>query len=143
MTAFAGYIDRLKQALSDQLQLLDKLGHTHFDDHLSIIREISKRHLLPHSRLCQLWGDSIGKAYVNPFEVQIPDGEGFQLPRKVASIAQAIVLHTLDDTATVGMATPDNKRLIASFRKILGREISPVFAHPDDITAVIDLHFTN
>lgn len=143
MTAFAGYIDRLKQALPDQLQLLDKLGHTHFDDHLSIIREISKRHLLPHSRLCQLWGDSIGKAYVNPFEVQIPDGEGFQLPRKVASIAQAIVLHTLDDTATVGMATPDNKRLIASFRKILGREISPVFAHPDDITAVIDLHFTN
>lgn len=133
----------MKQALPDQLQLLDKLGHAHFDDHLSIIREISKRHLLPHSRLCQLWGDGIGKAYVNPFEVQIPDGEGFQLPRKVASIAQAIVLHTLDDTATVGMATPDNKRLIASFRKILGREISPVFAHPDDITAVIDLHFTN
>ena len=133
----------MKQALPDQLQLLDKLGHAHFDDHLSIIREISKRHLLPHSRLCQLWGDGIGKAYVNPFEVQIPDGEGFQLPRKVVSIAQAIVLHTLDDTATVGMATPDNKRLIASFRKILGREISPVFAHPDDITAVIDLHFTN
>lgn len=41
------------------------------------------------------------------------------------------------------MATPDNERLIASFRKVLGRDISPVFAHPDDINAVIDLHFTN
>ena len=93
--------------------------------------------------MCQLWGDSIGKAFVNPFEVQIPNGEGDQLPRKVATIGHAIVLNTLKDTATVAMATPTNERLIASFKKILGREISPVFSHPDDIAAIIDLHFTN
>ena len=143
MSAFAGFIKRLNKALPDQLQLIEKLSQRHVEDPLAIIKEITERHLLPHTRICQLWGDSIGKAFVNPFEVEIPSGEGDQLPRKVATIAHAIVLNTLDDTATVGMATPDNDRLIASFRKILGREISPVFSHPDDIAAIIDLHFTN
>jgi type IV pilus assembly protein PilB len=107
------------------------------------MREINRRQLLPHSRLCKLWGDSLHKAYVNPSEVQLPSGEGKQLPRKVATIAQAIVLHTLEDAATVGMADPTNDRLVSSFQKILGREVSSVFSHPDDIAAVIDLHFTN
>ena len=143
MSAFAGFIDRFNEALPDQLQLIEKLSQRHVDDHIAIIKAITERHLLPHTRMCQLWGDSIGKAFVNPFEVRIPSGEGAQLPRKVATIGHAIVLNTLKDTATVGMADPINERLIASFKKILGKEVSPVFSHPDDIAAVIDLHFTN
>ncbi|GAB5559176.1 MAG: hypothetical protein SynsKO_08230 [Synoicihabitans sp.] len=143
MTALLGFIGRLKKSLPDQHPLLEKLKSRHEDDPFALMRAVSERHLLPHSRICQLWGDSIGKAYVNPFEVQLPEGEGKQLPRKVAAIANAIVLNSLSDTATIGMADPLNERLIASFKKILGLEISPVFSHPDDIAAVIDLHFTN
>lgn len=143
MSAFDGFLDRLKTALPDQVGLIDKLGSQHRDQVFDLMRELNKRHLLPHSRICRLWGDSLGKAYVNPSEVQLPSGEGTQLPRKVAAIAQAIVVNTLDNAATVGMAEPQNERLIASFQKILGREVSSVFSHPDEISAVIDLHFTN
>ncbi len=143
MSAFIGFIGRLKKSLPDQHPLLEKLKGRHDEDHIALMPGLTERHLLPHQRLCQLWGDSIGKAYVNPFEVQLPEGEGKQLPRKVASIAHAIVLNSLSDTATIGMADPLNERLIASFKKILGLDISPVFSLPDDIAAVIDLHFTN
>ena len=143
MSHFADFQERLKQALPDQHQLLEKLGQRHDDKPFELMSALAERHILPHGRMCQFWGDCLGKAYVNPFEIELPDGDGKQLPRKVASIGQSIVLHTLENASTVGMAEPDNERLIASFKKILGREISPVFCHPDEISAVIDLHSTN
>jgi len=143
MSTFADYLSRLKTALPDQIALIDKLGERHPNNSFALMNELDSRQLLPHSRLCKLWGDSLHKAYINPSEVQLPSGEGKQLPRKVASIARAIVINTLDDAATVGMAEPDNERLVASFQKILGKEVSSVFSHPDEISAVIDLHFTN
>lgn len=143
MSAYLGFVDRLKTALPDQLGLIDKLAGKHEDDVFGLMRELNKRHLLPHSRICKLWGDSLGKAYVNPFEVQLPSGDGTQLPRKAAAMARAIVVNTLDKAATIGMAEPQNERLVASFQKILGREVSSVFSHPDEISAIIDLHFTN
>lgn len=143
MSAFADYLSRLKSALPDQVALIDKLGERHPDNSFAMMHELDNRQLLPHSRLCKLWGDSLHKAYINPSEVQLPSGEGKQLPRKVASIARAIVINTLENAATIGMAEPDNERLIASFQKILGKEVSSVFSHPDEISAVIDLHFTN
>jgi len=143
MSAVAGYVERLKSTLPDQITLIDKLGERHPDDAFAIMRELNQRQVLPHSRLCKLWGDALSKAYVNPSELQLPSGEGKQLPRKVASIAQAIILNVLDNAATVGMSDPTNERLISSFQKILGKEVSSVFSHPDEISAVIDLHFTN
>ena len=143
MSAFESFIDRLRQMRPDQLSLIDKLAAQHPDAPLEVMGLLIERHVVSHAKACQAWGDSLGVAYVNPFEVQLPVGDGNQLPREVASIARAIVLNSLDSAATVGMVTPENTRLVASFQKILGREVSPVFSHPDEISGVIDLHFTN
>ena len=117
MSAYLGFIDRLKTALPDQLGLIDKLAGKHEEDVFGLMRELNKRHLLPHNRICKLWGDSLGKAYVNPFEVQLPSGDGTQLPRKVAAMAQAIVVNTLDNAATIGMAEPQTNAWSRPFRK--------------------------
>ena len=143
MSAFANFIERLHHALPDQVTLIDKLAERYPDEPFEMMRMLTERHVISHAKICQTWGDCLGIAYVNPFEVQLPTGDGNQLPREVATIAKAIVLNSLESAATIGMATPENARLVASFQKILGREVSPVFSHPDEISSVIDLHFTN
>jgi len=143
VSAIASFFDRLRRALPDQVTLVDKLAERYPNEPIEAMKILVERHLISHAKACQAWGDSLGVAYVNPFEVQLPTGDGNQLPREVATIAKAIVLNSLASAATVGMATPENPRLVASFQKILGRDISPVFSHPDEISAVIDLHFTN
>jgi type II secretory ATPase GspE/PulE/Tfp pilus assembly ATPase PilB-like protein len=143
VSTFARFIDRLHRILPDQLSLIEKLAAQYRDEPFAVMHGLTERHLISHAKVCQAWGDSLGVAYVNPFEVQLPTGDGNQLPQEVATIAKAIVLNSLEDAARVGMATPQNTRLVASFQKILGREISPVFSHPDEISAVLDLHFTN
>ncbi|HUR58569.1 MAG TPA: GspE/PulE family protein, partial [Opitutaceae bacterium] len=44
------------------------------------------------------------------------------------------------DSVTVAMADPLNTRNVDSLRKILGKNVSPVFAHPDEIRTVVDMY---
>ena len=143
MSAFTDFVGRLHAILPDQIPFITKLSERYPGQQFEVMKTLTDKHLISHSKICQAWGDSLGVAYVNPGELQLPSGDGKQLPREVATIAKAIVLNSLDSAVTVGMANPETARLVSSFQKILGREVSPVFSHPDEISAAIDLHFTN
>lgn len=141
MAVFEQFHALLRQVLPEQRKLIDTLAEQHAAQPFELMRQLSERGLLPLPRLCQLWADSLGVAYVNPFNVELPTGAGVQLPADVARRAQAIVLNSLDEAATVAFSDPLDAKLRVSLEKVLGREISPVFAHPDEIRAVLDLHF--
>ncbi len=141
MSAFSEFLNQLRLILPEYRAWLDNLAEKHDGDHLAVIAAIKDRMILPHARLCQLWGDSLGVAYVNPFNVELPNDQAHQLPAEIVRAAQAIVLNYIDGTATVAMTNPRDERLRASLRKILGMEVSPVFAHPDEITAITELQF--
>jgi type IV pilus assembly protein PilB len=130
----------MRKALPGQTALIDGRAKLLRDDPARLLRDLMERSLLAKSRVSQLWADSLGVAYVNPASVAIPTDEHEQLPVEIARRLQAVVLTSLDSNATVAMAEPGNARSLDSLRKILGREISPVFAQSDEIEATIDMY---
>lgn len=141
MSPFAQFVEALRKLLPEQRRLLDQLAEHNADAPFALMTALTERGLLSHLRLCQLWADSLGVAHVNPFNVELPVGEGAQLAPDIARRAQAVVLNSLPTAATVAMVEPTNEKLIASLAKVLGREVSPVFAHPEEIEGILRLHF--
>lgn len=141
MTPFSRFLEGLRRLVPEQRHLIDQLAEQHADDPFPLMQALVERAILSHARVCQLWADCLGVAHVNPFNVELPVGEGAQLPVDIARRARAVVLTTLPTAATVAMVEPTNEKLVASLAKVLGREVSPVFAHPSEIDAILRLHF--
>jgi type IV pilus assembly protein PilB len=115
-----------------QTQLINARAELLQDDPMRLLKDLMDKSILPKARLCQLWADSLGVAYVSPMTVAIPTDSYEQLPVEVARRAQAIALNSIGDTVTVAMVEPLNLRQIDSLGKILGKNISPVFSHPEE-----------
>jgi type IV pilus assembly protein PilB len=141
MSASVDFLHTLQQALPAHRKLLDVIAETHAGAPDRLLQETIDRGWLPHARACQLWADALGVAYVNPFNVELPSDPAGQLPQEVARRVCAVVVGFLAEGATVAMGDPADAAKIASLTKILGRPVSPVFAHPSEIGAVLDMHF--
>lgn len=140
MNKVDAFLDSVRRLVPAQAPFIEASAAVAREDPLRLIKELADRSVLHKARLSRLWADAIGMAYVNPTTVEIP-ADGFaQLPVDIARQANAIVLNSLGDSVTVGMADPLNARQIESLGKILGKKVSPVFAHPDEIQTVIDMY---
>jgi type II secretory ATPase GspE/PulE/Tfp pilus assembly ATPase PilB-like protein len=134
------FLDLLRNEAPAQAQLIDLRAGLLKGDPLRLLNDLVERQVLDKNRLYQLWADTLGVAYVNPTTVAVPTDAFEQLPVDIARRVGAVVLNSLGDTATVAMADPVNARNIDSLAKILGKTVSPVYAHPDEIRAVIDMY---
>jgi type IV pilus assembly protein PilB len=134
------FLESLRRLVPAQTQVIDARAALLKGEPMRLLKDLMERAVLPKARLCQLWADTLGVAYVNPTTVAIPTDGFEQLPVDIARRVGAIVLNSLGDTVTVALADPVNARQIESLAKILGKQISPVFAHPDEITTVIDMY---
>lgn len=141
MTPFAQFVDRLRRLAPEHRRLVEQVVEQQGEEPFAVMKQLVDRGILSQVRACQLWADSLGVAHVNPFNVELPVGDGAQLPADVARRARAVVLNSLPAAATVAMVEPANGKLVASLAKVLGREISAVFAHPEEIEAILRLHF--
>jgi type IV pilus assembly protein PilB len=134
------FIDSVRRNAPAQEQLINTRADLLRGEPMRLLKDLMERAVLPKGRLCQLWADSLGVAYVNPMNVAIPTDGYEQLPVDIARQAGAIVLNSLSNTVTVAMADPLNSRQVDSLAKILGKAISPVFAHPEEIETVINMY---
>ncbi len=134
------FLQALARAVPEHSQLIQSRAESLREDPMKLLAELLERSVVEKTRLFQLWADSLGVAYVNPMSVAVPTDANEQLPVDVARRVLAIVLSSLGDAATVAMADPLNKRQVDSLGKILGKQVSPVFAHPGEIATVIDMY---
>lgn len=134
------FIESVRQNAPAQKQLIETRAGLLKAEPMRLLKDLIERLVLPKGRLFQLWADSLGVAYVNPMNVVIPTDGYEQLPVDIARRATAIVLNSLGNTVTVAMADPLNTRQIESLAKILGKNISPVFAPAEEIETVIDMY---
>jgi len=134
------FIASVRKQAPAQIQLIDSRAALLQGEPMRLLKDLMERLVLPKARLCQLWADSLGVAYVNPMNVAIPTDGYEQLPVEIARRVTAIVLNSLGNSVTVAMADPLNHRQIESLAKILSKTISPVFAHPDEIETVIGMY---
>jgi len=140
MSQVETFIASVRKQVPAQAELINSRAELLQQDPPQLIRDLAERGVLPKDRLCVLWAESLGMAYVNPLEVAIPIDDLEQLPVDIARRASAVVLYCVDQTATVAMADPHDARHIESLTKILGKTISPVFAPADEIETVIDMY---
>ena len=140
MSNFDKFLESVRLLVPEQTALIDAQVHLHKEEPMRLLKELMERSVLAKGRICQLWADSLGVAYVNPMSVAVPTDQFEQLPVDIARRVEAVALNSLGNTVTVAMADPLNTRQIESLHKILDREISPVFAHPDEIRTVIDMY---
>ncbi len=140
MSNMEKFLGSMLKLLPEQEHLISSRAEALKNQPMQLLKELLERSILTKARIYQLWADSLGVAYVNPMSVAIPTDEYEQLPVEIARRTEAVALHTLGNTVTVAMADPLNARQIESLGKILGKEISPVFAHPDEIRTVIDMY---
>lgn len=134
------FLGLVRAAAPEQAPLIASRAELLRSEPARLLNDLIEKQVLEKARLNQLWADSLGVAYVNPTTVAIPTDATEQLPVDIARRTMAIVLSWLGDTATVGMAEPANARQVDSLGKILGKNVSPVYAHPDEIRAVIDMY---
>jgi len=140
MNRIETFLEALRKLVPAQRAHIEASAAAAKDDPIRLIKELAERSVLHKARLSRLWADTLGVAYVNPTTVEIPTDGFEQLPIDIARQVEAVVLNTLGDSVTVGMADPLNVRKVESLGKILGKNISPVFAHPDEINTVIDMY---
>ena len=140
MNHIATFLEAVRKQAPAQAGHIEASAGVAKDDPVRLIRELTERSVLHKARLSRLWADALGVAYVNPTTVEIPTDGFEQLPVDIARQVEAVVLNSLGDSVTVAMADPLNARKIESLGKILGKNISPVFAHPDEINTVIDMY---
>jgi type IV pilus assembly protein PilB len=134
------FVASVRRNAPAQTQLIDSRAESLKHEPSRLLKDLMERLVLPKTRLCQLWADSLGVAYVNPMNVAISTDDYEQLPVDIARRVTAVVLNSLGNTVTVAMADPLNARQIESLAKILGRNISPVFAPSEEIETVIDMY---
>ena len=140
MSDVGKFIESLRQQVPTQTAVIDARAVLLKADPMKLLTDLKERFVLPKGRLFQLWADTLGVAYVNPTTVVIPTDGYDQLPVDIARRLEAIALNSLGDTVTVAMRDPLNTKQIESMAKILGRNVSPVFAHPDEISTAIDMY---
>jgi type IV pilus assembly protein PilB len=134
------FLNNLRTQVPTQVTVIDARATLFKDEPMRLLKDLLERSVLPKARLFQLWADTLGVAYVNPTTVAIPTDGFEQLPVDIARRVGAIVLNSLGDTVTVAMGDPTNTRQVESLGKILGKNISPVFAHTDEIATVVDMY---
>lgn len=88
------------------------------------------------------WGSQIGFAYVNPFAVVITEDAISRLPVEISTKAEALPLYRVGDALTAAMAHPEDEMLVERLSKITKLPVSPVFALPSDVKALIQLHYS-
>ena len=134
------FLAAVRRQAPAQLQLIDSRANLLKAEPMRLLSDLMERGVLPKGRLCQLWADSLGVAYVNPTTVAVPTDGFEQLPVDIARRAGAVALNSIGDGVTVAMGDPLNTKQVESLGKILGKTVSPVFAHPDEIATVIDMY---
>ncbi len=109
---------------------------------LDTVQVLIDRGFVEKEFVCRLWGKSIGYAYVDPI-VSIITPEALAIvPLEIARKAQVIGLYLIDSTLTVGMAHPEDSKLVERLEKITKTKISPVFALPCELDDAIEIHYT-
>ena len=107
----------------------------------ALLQAVIDKHLITSEVACQMWGDSIGVAYVDPFASVITEEAIEKLPVEIAQKTKSIGLYVLDGVMTTAMATPENAELVERLSQIAQLPISPVLALTREIEDAITINY--
>jgi len=118
-----------------------ELHNKHQENTLALLIEIVDENVSQKEKLCKLWGDSIGVAYVNLDKTLFQQDIIQQFPEKLAKKHKAIPLYQLGEAITVATHDPHDFSILEEIEKVVNKPLSPVFSTPDDIDDAIRIEY--
>jgi len=91
--------------------------------------------------LCKLWGDSIGKAYVDLNRVLFQTKAVTLISMEFALEHKVIPVYKIGSTVTLACANPNDEEMIKKAGNMVGFDISTVFSMPDEIEDAIGIQY--
>jgi len=111
-------------------------------DILSLINHLISEGVATYQELGTHYGDFIGYPYIDLgktlFQCHILE----RLPEKFARRNKILFIYQFGDAITAASADPRNRIVIEEAERISKRQISPVFAFPEEIEDAIDIHYS-
>ncbi len=108
---------------------------------LELLRAVIEDGYMGKSRACQIWGDTIGRTYVDPFEVIVRREAVEQIPYEIAKKKTVLGLYCFGDVLTVVMADPNDTKFLEQLERITQVKISPLFGLPWEIDTAIAIQY--
>lgn len=122
---------------TDSQNLLRKFN----GNHIAALVYLVQGSVTKKEKLCKLWADSLGFAYVDPEKSLIQYAAVQKLPEKFAKKFNVIPLYQFGDAITLATADPGNRAMLSQVEGAAKVPASPVFSLPDDIEDAIEIYY--
>lgn len=116
---------------------------SHGEGTLDMVEALIDRELISKKDAAQLWSDSIGKTYVDPFQTIIHPEALHKIPEEIARKTKVLGLYEINNVLTIVAADPLDQEVVKRLESVAQIKISPLFAFPSDIERAIDINYCN
>ncbi|MHC1724453.1 MAG: GspE/PulE family protein [Syntrophobacteraceae bacterium] len=110
-------------------------------DAFAVLEYLIRGNIAPAPGLGNLWGESIGVAYVDLDKTLFQSSAVKKLPLEFAAKHRMIPLYEINGVITVATARPKDEVLIREAEKLAGQPISPVFSLISQIEDAIEIQY--
>ncbi len=135
------FVEKVRETEAVPPAHLDALVARHGGGTLNLLRALMDDGLLGKAHACQLWGDSIGKTYVDPLEVVISREAVEVIPHEIAKKKTVLGLYYFGDVLTVITPDPNDTVFMKQLERITQSPISPIFGLPWEIETAIAIQY--
>ncbi len=119
----------------------DRMLNKFHGDAFAVLEYLIQGNAAPSDVLGNLWGQSMGIAYVDLEKTLFQTKVVRKLPADFARGNRMIPLYHFGDAVTVAMADPTNSPALREAERLMGCGVSPVFSLPGEIEDAIDIQY--
>jgi len=120
----------------------EKLSAKHGKATLAILEELIDRYETAKPELCQMYGDTLGVAYLDMTRTIIQPDVVKLLPRDFAVKHQMIAIYRFADSITVAAAEPLNPTVLDDASRLVSMPVNAVFSLPGEIKDAIEVEYS-
>jgi type IV pilus assembly protein PilB len=121
----------------------EKLSLKHGKATLAILEELIGLQEAAKADLCQMYGDTLGVAYIDLSRTFIQPDVVKLLPRDFAVKHQLIAIYRFGDSVTIAATDPLNPTVLDDASRLAGLPVNAVFSLPSEIKDAIEVEYTS
>jgi type IV pilus assembly protein PilB len=119
-----------------------KISLKHGKATLAMLEELIVLNEAAKTELCQMYGDTLGVAYIDLSRTFIQSDVVRLLPRDFAVKHQLIAIYRFADSVTVAAADPLNPTVLDDASRLAALPVNAVFSLPSEIKDAIEVEYT-
>jgi type IV pilus assembly protein PilB len=135
------FLDKVVAAGHMTVEQARALETRHHGNPVSALEELVQYQVAPKEALCRIYGDTLGRAYVDLSRTIIQPEVVSLLPREFAKAHRVIALYRFGDGITVAAADPLNLPVMDDAARHTRMPVTSVFSLPSEIIDAIEVQY--